>query len=497
MEFVTWTGELRDQPEIHLLSMEIMKNIFAILLIMTLGVTGCDNFLDINDDPNNPVDVSADRILPAVQVNTAFILGKDLNLQTGALVQHLAGTNNQLLSYDLYAFNGTEADNVWLGIFAGALLDLKKIEEISEPNEDVGYSAIAKIQSAYLFGVATDLYGDIPFEQALQDINIVTPEFDTQEDIYNSLIASLQEAVTALETQELGTNPGGADLVYGGDVSRWIRLGNALQLKFWLQQRNVNPTQAATAISSLINSNQLLTGNGDNYSVGFGTSTGNQHPLYDFAYNRRDGDIAISQRFLDSLEAVNDPRIPFYFNDQGQGEYLGFDNGGTGAPPLRNVRARLGEFPVGGNGEAPQRLFTYYTQQFYLAEAALTLDTPGDARDYFEDAIRAALSEAGVGAAETDTYVTDRLAAYDAAADDEAKLAVIIRDKWASNLANGVEAFNDWRRTGYPALIPSTQPQTPDGSIPVRLLYSSNELSSNPNLEEQSLLIDPVWWDVE
>jgi hypothetical protein len=72
-----------------------------------------------------------------------------------------------------------------------------------------------------------------------------------------------------------------------------------------------------------------------------------------------------------------------------------------------------------------------------------------------------------------------------------------MRDKWVSNLGNGVEAFNDWRRTGYPQLIPSTQPQTPDGSIPVRLLYSSNELSSNPNLEEQSQLIDPVWWDVD
>ena len=93
-----------------------------------LVTTGCDNWLDINNDPNNPVDVTPDRILPAAQVNTAFILGKDLNLQTGAIVQHLAGTNNQLLSYDLYAFNGTEADNVWLGIFAGALLDLKNIQ---------------------------------------------------------------------------------------------------------------------------------------------------------------------------------------------------------------------------------------------------------------------------------------------------------------------------------------------------------------------------------
>lgn len=473
-----------------------MKKILAILLMGTLITTGCDNWLDINNDPNNPVDVTADRILPATQVNTAFILGKDLNLQTGAIVQHLAGTNNQLLSYDLYAFNGTEADNVWLGIFAGALLDLKNIQDISG-EEDVFFSSIAKIQTAYLFGIATDLYGDIPFDEALQDIDIVSPEFDTQEAIYTGLIGMLQEAVTALETQELGTNPAGSDLIYGGDAGRWIRIGNALQLKFWLQQRKVNPTQANTGISSLITADNLLTGNGDNFSVLFGTTTGNQHPLYDFAYNRRDGDIAISQRFIDSLKVTNDPRLPVYFNDQGQDDYLGYDNGGTGAPPLRAERARLGTFPVGDNGEAPQRLFTYYTQQFYLAEAALTLGTPGDPRAYFEQGVSAALEESGVAGADADTYLAERLAAYDAAGSDEARLSVVMRDKWVSNLANGVEAFNDWRRTGYPQLIPSTQPQTPDGSIPVRLLYSSNELSSNPNLEEQSQLIDPVWWDVE
>ena len=127
----------------------------------------------------------------------------------------------------------------------------------------------------------------------------------------------------------------------------------------------------------------------------------------------------------------------------------------------------------------------------------MTLGTSGDARAYFEDAVAAALSEAGVAEADAATYITSRLAAYDAAGSDEERLSVVMRDKWVSNLANGVEAFNDWRRTGYPQLTPSTTPGTPDGSIPVRLLYSSNELSSNPNLENQSQLIDPVWWDVD
>ncbi len=474
-----------------------MKRIYIIILFGALSITGCNDWLDINNDPNNPVDVTPDRILPATQVNTAFILGKDLNLQTLAIVQHLAGTNNQLLSYDTYFFNGTEADNVWLGIYAGALQDLKKIMDISEESGDVGFGAIAKIQAAYLFGLTTDLYGDIPFSQSLQDIDIVAPEFDTQANIYGGVISMLEEAVTDLNSADLGTNPGASDLVYGGGVDQWLRLAKSLQLKFWIQQRKINAAGATTAINDLIADGELLQGNGDNFSVPFGTTNGNQHPLYDFAFNRRPGDIAISQRFIDSLKATSDPRLDVYFKDQGQGDYLGYDNGGTGAPPLLAQRAVLGLFPVGDNGEAPQRLYTYYTQQFYLAEAALTLGTNGDARAYYEDAMSAALSEAGVGDADAATYISSRLAAYDAAGSDEARLSIIMRDKWVSNLGNGVEAFNDWRRTGYPQLTPSTTPGTPDGSIPVRLLYSSNELSSNPNLEDQSQLIDPVWWDVD
>ncbi|MEJ2004611.1 MAG: SusD/RagB family nutrient-binding outer membrane lipoprotein, partial [Cyclobacteriaceae bacterium] len=272
---------------------------------------------------------------------------------------------------------------------------------------------------------------------------------------------------------------------------------NSLKLKFWIQLRKVDPDGARAAIDGLITNAELLTGNADNFSVPFGTTNGNQHPLYDFAFNRRPGDIAISQRFIDSLKATADPRLDVYFNDQGQGDYLGFDNGGTGTPPLLANRAVLGSFPVGDNGEAPQRLYTYYTQQFYLAEAVLTLGTSGDARNYYEEALAASLGEAGVSSSDADEYIASRLNAYDAAASAEDQLAVIIRDKWVSNLANGVEAFNDWRRTGYPRLAPSNTPLTPDGSIPVRLLYSANELSSNPNLENQSQLIDPVWWDVE
>ncbi len=473
-----------------------MKSNYIFLLVSLLLFTGCEDWLDINNDPNNPVDVSPDRILPAAQVNTAFIMGKDLNLQTLAIVQQLAGTNNQLLSYDTYFFNGTEADNVWFGIYAGALLDFKKISETAS-DDDALYQAISDIHMAYLFGVTTDLYGDVPFQESLQDIDIVAPVFDDQSMIYDGILGMLENAETLLNGDDLGNNPGASDLIYGGDAEKWLRLGNSLQVKYWLQQRKINPSEAASAITALVNGDELLRNNGDNFNVPFGTTNGNQHPLYDFAFNRRPGDIAISQRFIDSLNVLNDPRIDEFINDQGQGTYLGYENGGTGTPPLQAVRAVLGTFPVGDNGEAPMRLYTYYTQEFLLAEAALMLDIPGDARTYYENALTASLDASGVDGSDAQTYLASRLAAFDAAGSDEEQLQVVIRDKWVSQFGNGVESFNDWRRTGYPEFQPSSTPGTSDGSIPVRLLYSANELSSNPNLENQSQLIDPVWWDVD
>ncbi|MEL7002082.1 MAG: SusD/RagB family nutrient-binding outer membrane lipoprotein [Bacteroidota bacterium] len=475
-----------------------MKKINLIYFVVLLFSFGCEDWLDINDNPNSPVDVQANLILPAAQVNSAFVTANDLNRQTSALVQHYAGTNNQLLSFDTYNFNGTEADNPWtFGLYAGALLDYQRIVEISETNEDNVMAGIAKISQAYLFAITTDLYDEVPFSDALKGTDVVAPGFDSQESVYDGIFQLLNDGIANLNSPNPGVNPGTADLIYGGDAASWVRLANGLKLKYWTQIRKQRSAEATTEINNLIAGGGLMQSNGDNYSLPFGTATGSQHPMFDFAFNRRAGDIAVSQRFIDSLNALSDPRIDFYFLDQGQGNFVGYDNGGIAAVPAAGVRALLGTFPVGPNGEAPQRMYTYYSQQFYLAEADLTLGITGDARDYYESALTASLDHVGVGEADAATYLADRLAAFDAAADDDARLAIVMRDKWVASFGNGVEAYNDWRRTGFPQLAPATTALTPDGTIPRRLLYSSNELSSNPNLENQALLIDRVWWDVQ
>jgi hypothetical protein len=280
-------------------------------------------------------------------------------------------------------------------------------------------------------------------------------------------------------------------------------MGNTLKLKLFLQLRKRDAVRATSGINTLITQNNFISSNDKDFEVTFLSEPDRQHPMYAFAFRNREGDIVISQRFIDSMAVLNDPRIPFYFNangqtdEEGDPEYIGYDNGGSVAVPLQNVRARLGEYAVGTSGAVPQRLLTYFQTQFMLAEAALTLGTTGNARTYFSNALQASMEKVGVPASQAKTYMDSRLAAYDAAAPAQAKLSVIMRDKWVAQFGMGIEAWTDWRRTGFPQLDPATVNTSPDGLIPRRLPYSVNELNSNANAPDQVLMNQPVWWDVQ
>jgi hypothetical protein len=474
--------------------------IFAGSLLILCG-SGCErDYLDINADPNSPTTVSVDRILPAAQVNVGFVMGNEMQRITGAIMQHYAGAGNQLLTYDQYDIQGSDVDDVWTGIYSGILQDLNQIERTPEVN--AGYTGISKLLRAYIYSVATDAFGDIPYTDALQDIGNTAPRFESQETIYNSLFTLIDEGLADLSGATGATVTG--DLIYNGNLALWQKMGNTLKMKLFLQIRKRDPARATAGINALIAGNQLILDNEENFQVAFLSTTDRQHPMYDFAFNAREGDIVMSNRFIDSLEVLNDPRTPFFLsnNDQtdedGNPVYLGFDNGGQGTPPILILRARLGEYAVGENGDAPQRLLTAFQTHFMLAESSLTLGTAGEARQHFANALNASMQDVGVLAAAATEYVNRRLADYDAAPTNEAKLAVVMRDKWVAQFAMSFEAWNDWRRTGYPRLDPATINSSPNGEIPRRLPYSAIELTSNRNAPATQVLVsERVWWDVE
>lgn len=477
---------------------------WSLLTIIIFISVSCDDFLDVNDNPNSPVEVTPNLILANSELGFAFEMSAGtIHLMTGAFIQHYAGTGNQLLGYDTYGITGDNLNNSWLfNGYSGFLNHSKDLmTQAGKDPADIHYLGIGKILNAFQFAAFTDVWGDIPFSEALDRENFTNPRFDDQQSIYTALIAQIKSGLTDL--QQTGAAAVSNDLIYGGNISLWQKAGNALLMKLYLQMRKADAATAGQGFNEVLNGANYISSNSDDMEFMFLTEETNQHPLFDFAVNNRAGDIAISQRFIDSLNIVNDPRIGFYFLDQGQGAFLGYDNGSTLTPPTRAVRARLGDYVIGfdGNtnnvgGAAPYRFLTNFQTLFSRAEAALFLNTGEDARQLFQQGIEASMAKVGVGLTETDTYVLARLASYDAATNDEERLNIIIRDKWHAWIGNPYEAWNDFRRTNYPRLNVA---QNPVGinSIPASLPYSSNELSANPNAPGQKLPNVKVWWDVD
>src|SRR3954470_8212172 len=279
-----------------------MKKIIIIFLISGL-FSSCKKYLDVNNTPNNPLSVPPTTLLPTTTVTIAFANANDLDRAASALVQHIAGVANQTAAYDVYNLDGA-FDNQWnFEIYNGAINNLQiLIDQYS--TESPAYSGIAKLEMAYAFSMATDLWGDIPYSQAGQGLKFETPQFDKVEDIYqgSSAVTSLFDLVKSglADLDKTSKFKPGAkdDIVYGGDLTKWKRMGNTLLLKFAIQISNVNPTLAKSTIQAVLTGNNYIVANNQDFEVPFGSSVGNQNPLYTFNNVNRTGDQMLSLRLL-------------------------------------------------------------------------------------------------------------------------------------------------------------------------------------------------------
>ena len=507
----------------------LLRGAQAAALVLALG--GCKDFLDVNVNPNLPLDVPPSVLLTGVQATTGFAVGNELGRVTSLLVQHTAGINNQPRAYDRYELRGNY-DNQWNNeLYGGALVNAQQIINRTQENSPV-YAGYAKILKAYNFALLTDLWGDVPYSQALKGnlpAPISQPRFDKQEDIYKgnttlgiqSLFDLVRDGLADLDKPS-ALRPGADDLIYKGStpaaIVRWKKFGNTLLLKLANTVSKKEPALAAAVINEVLakGPTAYITDNAEDAEVAYGTSVGNQNPFFAFNYVNRLDDQMMSLRFLDSLNRLRDPRLPRLFtttptpsatvNPTGVvtpfGTFTGFDNAGTGVVPPRANRSRYGPYVVGTSGEAPVRLVTNFQRAFILAEAVLTLPgvtVPGEtAQSLFQAGIRASMLKTGLSAADATAYfaANPRVVTLDPTRSVEFRRSQIIVQKWIAWTGNGYEAYNDFRRTGYPRLalvtIPSAESPT---SIPVRLFYPNSEINSNPNIPSpQPNTNVKVWW---
>jgi hypothetical protein len=491
---------------------------YATLGLASWAVASCSpaTFLDVNVSPNNPTAVQPSVQLPTIAVGTAFVVGNTLGRDGDLFMQHYAGIANQPFTEDKYAISGNY-DNEWRNdLYGNNLTGAQTL--ITNNAANPAYTGIAKLLKAYNFALVTDMWGDVPYSQALQGLANIHPAFDKQQDIYEgatgiqSLFDLVREGLADLDKTG-GLAPAGDDFVYKGDLTKWRRMGNMLLLKFACTVSRKDPALATKVINEVLakgaGGSAAIATNADDFSVPFGTALGNTNPYYSYNVTNRPNDQMASTRFLDSLTAFNDPRLPKYFTTTPSnnspthttvaGKFTGFENGSSATAPSRtaavNNRSVYNTYVTGTAGEAPMRLLTNFQRCFILAEMAIRLKTAGDANLLYQEGIRRSMELTGLSTTEIDAYFASNPAIVTLRGDDNHKYDQIIRQKWVAWVGNGYEAWNDYRRTGYPKLQPALNVSfTPN--IPQRLLYPPSEVAANGDaIPKTNVTIDkPVWW---
>lgn len=520
--------------------------------------SGCDEFLDINIDPNNPAHVTTSQLLTAGQVamvNSFGIGSPGLSTPTSILVHQTV----QRGSVDSYNVSGEDfqIQTAWANLYSNALQDFKVIIEQATEENNPHFAGVAKILTAYSFSMMVDMWGDIPFTEALMGADAQFPKFDDDATIYPQLFQMIDEGIADLARDE-GVSPGPTDdVIYGGDLDKWRKFAKTLKLKMYNQIRLVEDVSAQ--VNALIAEGDLMEDEGDDFELWYGSSVApdDRNPAFVLEYTPGNRPSYISPYFYeiltdksglnDVLSGISDPRVPYYWFDQlapdeeaqnpteyhvvaegflsiwfaSQGINQGFqqDRSQTvlGLYPFggRFDDGEGGEVdlsgPVSGPGDSPQRLLTYYSMLYTQAELSLTEPgVTGDPRTHFEDAMYASFDkvnsiadEAGVpliDEADITAYVDAVLAKYDAA-DNTGKLELIMTEKWIASFGFAMDSYTDYRRTGFPVMFdPNSDPLSftvTSRGYPVSLAYNvPSSLNLNQNAPEQkNVTTDRIFWD--
>lgn len=467
------------------------KKIISLSIITGLLAVGtsCESYFeDAIATPNDPTEVTPALLLANIEVASFANFGGQLARQTQMLTQQAAGTTEGSQTTEIMNYNITELtnENEWGVIYNGVLMNGKiLVDDFGEANPH--YAGIAKVIMAMNLGCATDLWGDVPYSDALKGLNgELTPTYDQQQQLLddsnpNSIFALLDAAIVDLQ-QPPSANlffPGSEDFIYGGDVSMWIKAAHSLKARYYNRLSEVDgPGSASKALASLANA---IGATSENALMKFGTGGNSQNQWY--AYEQaRPLYIKMGKFFVDSLVSTNDPRLPFYADQDTSGNYSGTPKDMIDQTFTSDIGDYLSEV------DASIPLISYAEMKFIEAEAQLRAGSPGDAATAHNEAVMASIMAVTDSAAPS-AYVT----AYASEDATSISLEKIMYQKYVA-LFGQIEAYNDFRRTGFPGITPTSGAQTT--TIPVRLIIPQNERLYNPNAANfVKGLTEPVYWD--
>ncbi|MGB3851786.1 MAG: SusD/RagB family nutrient-binding outer membrane lipoprotein [Tunicatimonas sp.] len=496
----------------------------AVLLVGLLATACTDDFEELNANPNQPEEVTSDLLLTNIIYEAVREMDGMAWGEGNVIAQYVAKI--QFTGRDRYDW-GPESDP-WFE-FYDLLRDVENIQAIEE--EDNGYVAVSLIMKSWMYQILTDLYGDIPYSQAIQGKTEgnFTPTFDRQEVVYAGILADLERANGLLTTNP---TPVVGDVLFDGDLERWQKLANSLRLRVLLRQSNqVDPSAAMEAILNDPNA-PIFTSNDDQAVFNYLASAPNQQPLYTTRSGSFD-EYRLSKLLENTLKGLNDNRLHVYAQPTSDAEaglvgeeeaYQGVPNGladesalvfNGGSNFVSQVGLLYACLVCDDNASPTARqgmVMTYAELQFILAEAAERGFIEGEAETFYRNGIQASYDyfqersalispEVSEAAAPAEGYYTQEAVAYTGSTEE--RLAKIGTQKWLALFFNGTEAWADWRRTGHPAGLEAGTDALID-KVPVRFMYPVEAQSLNGENYRAALsaqgpdnITTAVWWDVQ
>jgi hypothetical protein len=521
-----------------------MKKVSILVCLVLALFSSCDDYLDINDNPNQATVIKPALVLPQALTATALVLNQYNNygMQIGGYAANAGGYGgfNETVSY---AYTPANYSNLW-SITYDNLEDYQYIiNKTAGVPEDSYFSAVAKIMKAYDFQLLVDTYNDVPYSEALKGDEFLTPAYESGTAIYANLATLLDEAIADIKTgngltvkNEIGNN----DVVFNGDMNSWMQFANTLKLKLLIRANgkvDFANTDFEEAVGFLTEDALI--------NPGYTRDNNRQNPVWNnwaWTYNGTAANQAwIPSTFIMTFydgNKIDDPGrgsaiyYKFPLTPETGTNQLGYESTGIPKSPAgsfwyptdKDKRTGSSAGDVTGVLKGPDAgypLFTAAESYFLQAEATVVgIAIPGgsDTETLFNAGITASFkyiyslpdgSEQGDAEGDATAYIAanagNELVDFAEMTTDAEKIRGIITQKYiALNMVNSHEGWNEYRRTGYPEVSgtgatttfasKASQSTRPD-RLPTRIVYPLSELQYNSaNVKTVNPFTSTIFW---
>lgn len=529
--------------------MKLMKRHIKYLsfsvLVFLIFITSCEvNNFDLQENPNflTPDNAEVEPLLNEHQFLFQDFM-EDMAVNSANIMRYEAMTQSYLDEVSTEVLDGE-----WERYYE-ALNISRTIEDLANADPNFQYhSAVSKLLIGYMTITLVDHVGDIPFEEAAKPTEFPNPSLDDAAGLYIKVLEDIDKAIEDINNSSTSLNN---DLFYDGDKTKWIAFANSFKLRLLIQTRlassDIGISDLTTQINNLLSQDIIDTEDEDFvYRHATVEEPESRHRFFRRGY-ASSATTFISNDFMFKLKdskPTRDPRIRYYLYRQSDidpfsgppflaclgdpnvqfcflGEqYWGLDHGETRTGRGDNdFRTTYGIYPGGGAFDEDQFIkasdtdnlqgagiipvLTSFNLKFLIAESALVLGTDGDPRILLEEAVRASIEKVtnfgGVNSTfeptsiEIENYISDVMNLYDSATNDDERLDVIITEFYIAAYGNSIEAYNAYRRTGFPSNL--QLPINDNNPIfPRSYLYSREAVQLNPSISQKQVT-DKIFWD--